>query len=208
MARAQLEAGVSKVVATPHVSRTFPNRSSEIRERLGELSDALDRESLALTVEMGAEVSASAAMQLDDQELASLRLGDSRWLLIEPPSSVDSVGILSMVGEIQMRGHRVLIAHPERVDAFRRDPGVLESIIRGGARTQVTASALNGRFGQSAKHFAEELLAADLVNVVSSDSHDTVGRPPGLLSELEKAGKEEMVQALCVDGPAAMLDDC
>ena len=207
MARAQVHAGVGRVVATPHVSRTFPNRSVEIRERHSELVEALETEGVDLTVEMGAEVAAVAAMQLGEQELKSLRLAGSRWLLLEPPSGVDAVGIQSMVGEIQMRGHRILLAHPERIEAFRREPAVLEAMVRGGVRTQVTASSINGRFGSSAQRFLGKLFSAGLVSVVSSDAHDPSHRPPGLANDLRLAGHADLIQELCVDNPTEILDD-
>ena len=66
MARAKVDAGVGRVVATPHVNRTYPNRSVEIKERHRELVDALAMEGVELKVEQGAEVAAVAAMQLDE----------------------------------------------------------------------------------------------------------------------------------------------
>lgn len=207
MARAQVDAGVGRVVATPHVNRTYPNRSVEIKERHRELVDALAMEGVELKVEQGAEVAAVAAMQLDEQELKSLRLGNSRWLLLEPPSEVDAVGIQSMVGEVQRRGHRILLAHPERIEAFRREPAVLEAMVRGGIRTQVTASAINGRFGPSTQRFLKKLFSAGLVSVVSSDAHDLIHRPPGLAGDLQLARHSDLIKELCMDRPTEILDD-
>lgn len=206
MAEAQIRGGVGRVVATPHVSHRYPNRSDEIDERRSELVDALAERGIPLRVDMGAEVAITAAMQMDETELNRLRLGGSSWLLLEPPSSVDAGGIQSMVGEIRGRGHQVLMAHPERMEAFQRSPEILEALVASGVRTQITASVLAGRFGSAARRFAKELLGRGLVSVVASDAHDAENRPPGLEKPIRSAGLRRQTKVLCEEGPAAILD--
>lgn len=205
MAEAQVRCGVERVVATPHVSHRFPNEFGDIEKRHRELVSALAERDIPLDVDLGAEISLTAAMQLGDEALAELRLGDGDWLLIEPPSTVDALGIQSMLWEILGRGHRVLLAHPERMEAFQRSPDAIESLVNGGVKTQVTAAALNGRFGSSAERCAQDLFARGLVDVVASDAHNARHRPPGLEGPLRFAGLGERVAAVCRDEPLALL---
>ncbi|MCB0862246.1 MAG: hypothetical protein KDB66_03415 [Solirubrobacterales bacterium] len=206
MAETQVRGGIGRVVATPHVSQRFPNQSYEIEERRSELTDALAKRGISLRVEMGAEVAMTAAMQMDKEELMRLRLGGGAWLLLEPPSSVDAGGIQSMVGEIRARGHQILLAHPERIEAFQRAPEILKVLVASGVKTQVTASALIGRFGSTTRRFAKQLFDLNLVSVVASDAHDARNRAPGLEKPMRSAGFKKVTTALCRDEPTAILD--
>jgi protein-tyrosine phosphatase len=84
------------------------------------------------------------------------------------------------VSEMQSRGYRVLLAHPERAPLFLDRPLRLRALVEAGALCSITASALSGRFGQGPRWFALELLRDGLVHSVDSDAHDLVGRVPGL----------------------------
>jgi protein-tyrosine phosphatase len=84
------------------------------------------------------------------------------------------------VAELQSRGYRILLAHPERAPAFMDRPPRLRALVEGGALCSITASALSGRFGQGPRWFALELLRDGLAHSVDSDAHHAVGRPPGL----------------------------
>ena len=56
-------------------------------------------------------------------------------------------GSSTLISELEEAGHGVVLAHPERSPAFQRDPQMLESLVRGGVLTSITAGSLVGRFG-------------------------------------------------------------
>ena len=121
------------------------------------------------------------ALELPDEVLRRLTLGDSNTVLLESPLS-PSVGSVfeRAFDSLQERGYRILLAHPERAPLFIGNPKRLHALVDKGALCSVTAQALSGRFGQGPKWFAYELLRDGLVHSVDSDAHDTVNRPPGL----------------------------
>jgi protein-tyrosine phosphatase len=104
-----------------------------------------------------------------------------------------------------VRGHQVLLGHPERCPAFQRAPRVVGRLVRDGALVQVTAGAFAGRFGRSAQRLATRLAADGLVHVVASDAHDLVARPPGMRADLENAGLGAHAARWTEDVPAAVL---
>jgi protein-tyrosine phosphatase len=114
-------------------------------------------------------------------------------------------GLDSILLDLQRRGHRVLLAHPERCHAFHRDPRMLESLVRSGVLTSITAGSLVGRFGGEVRRFALELAHKDMIHNVASDAHDHVRRPPGAAAELEQAGLGSLVDWLTDQVPAAIL---
>lgn len=205
LARAAAIQGVRTLVATPHVSRRFPNRPDKILELVEQLNARLASEELALDVRPGAEIALAQLSAIEPAELPRLCLGGGPWLLLESPFSAEAHNIEPAVEGLQTRGFRILLAHPERSPAFRHDPATLESLVRKGVLTSITAGSLVGRFGGHVRDFALQLVRADMVHSVASDAHDRSERPPGMASELRQAGLGRLADWLTCEVPAAIL---
>jgi protein-tyrosine phosphatase len=207
MARAAAADGTRVIVATPHVSWTFPhNTATVIATAVDRVRAALAEAAIELDVRMGAELEVTRATELDDAELRALRLGGGPWLLVECPFAAhSSSAVAAAMRSLTARGHRVVLAHPERSRAFQTDPDALERLVADGMITCITAAALSGRFGRTSRRFATELLHAGLAHVVASDAHDARRRSPRLLSELQAAGLETHAATLAGAAPAAVL---
>lgn len=206
LARAYVELETTRVVATPHVNARWRQEGDAVLEAYRYLCSGMADEGIDLKLELGGEVSMATALDLDADDLYRFRLGGGDWLLIEPPSRAPSFGIRSMLFGLQSRGHKLLLAHPERCQTFQDDLEYLEDLVDGGIRTQVTASALSGRFGTTAEQAAKEMFRRKLVHTVASDAHDAFNRPPGLVDDLKIAGLGDLVQWLCFDMPNWILD--
>jgi protein-tyrosine phosphatase len=205
LARAAAVAGTRVLVATPHVSWHYQNEAATIARLTGEVNERLSVEGIALEVLAGAEIAMTRMEEIEPSELERLSLGGSPWVLLEPPFTPVATGLDGMVLALQGEGHRVVIAHPERCPAFHRDPAMLESLVRAGALTSITAGSLVGRFGGEVRRFARRLVSDGLVHNVASDAHDTERRPPGIAAELAEAGLGELTDWLTSEVPAAVL---
>lgn len=204
LAKAHLNAGVKTVAATPHVSSDTPTKVAAIELRLADVHAALAAAKLPLEVVRGAEIDVHQAVHLSDEQLRALALGGGPWLLLEAPLR-RGVALAPVARALLDRGHRVLIAHPERSPLLQRDHQALRALVRAGAATQLTASAFTGRFGRTVKECAEQLLEAGLVHSVASDAHDALRRPPGLAEPLADAGLDGLTAQLAQEAPAAIL---
>jgi protein-tyrosine phosphatase len=205
IARQALRAGTRTLLATPHVSSRYPNDRATITAALARLHDALGAEGVELDVPPGAEIAVTYLSEMDREELASLTLGGGGWLLIEPPFSPVVSGLETSIRALLRDGYGVLLAHPERCPALQRDPATVERLVAEGVLTSVTAGALEGRFGNTARRFARELLEAGLAHNVASDAHDQSARPPSLGPQIQKAGFGELAEWLTEEVPAAIL---
>lgn len=205
LVRSAAVAGVGRMVATPHVSHRYPNDARTIEVRVAELNRRLAAEDVSVDVCAGAEIAASMVAEIEPEQLSALHLGIGEWLLLEPPFAPTAPLLGGLVHDLQLQGHRVVLAHPERCHAFHRDPGLLESLVRAGALTSVTAGSLVGRFGGDARSFALDLAGARMLHNVASDAHDLVRRPPGIAAELAQAGLGGLAEWLTQDVPAAIL---
>ncbi len=135
-----------------------------------------------------------------------MSLGGGPWLLVEPPFTPVVTGLDALVLDLQRQGHRIVLAHPERCPAFQRDRRMLESLVRSGVITSITAGSLVGSFGGHVRSFALQLVNDEMVHNVASDTHDPLRRPPSIGGELEEAGLGELAEWLTVQVPAAVLD--
>jgi len=90
------------------------------------------------------------------------------------PQTLD--GSLALAHVAAARGTRKGTAScspiPSDARPSQRDPELLESLVRGGVLTSITAGSLVGRFGGSVQRFARDLIEAEMVHNVASDSHD------------------------------------
>ncbi|WP_051324152.1 tyrosine-protein phosphatase [Candidatus Solirubrobacter pratensis] len=211
--RAAAAGGTRTVVATPHVSPRYRTSPETIDAGVAGMRAALAAERVELELLGGAEVAMELALELPDAVLRQLTLGDSSCLLLESPLA-PAVGPVfeRCVAELQQRGYRILLAHPERAPAFLSRPQRLQALVEGGALCSITASSLDGRFGAAARWYALELLRDGLVHSVDSDAHDAIGRPPGLTAGLTAAAEtlpplRERAAWLTTGAPAALLAD-
>jgi len=207
LVRAAAADGTRTIAATPHVDNTHrPVDSAYIAAAVPELQARLDRAGVAVKIETGAEVAFTRAVELDDDELSALSLGGRGWLLLECPLNVTSTpGFTSGARLLARRGHRILLAHPERCPLFLRAPEELDDLVADGMLAQVTARALDGRFGRTVRDLALHLVARGTAHVVASDGHDE-NRPARIASHLARAPvPPALADWLTQDVPAALL---
>ncbi len=207
LARAAAAAGIQTVVATPHVSWRYPNDADTIARLVGEVNARLREEDVAVDVRPGGELAMTRLIDIEPAELGRFGLGGSSWLLVEPPFTEVATGLDNIVRDVLRRGHRVLLAHPERCQALRRDPQMLYSLIGDGVLTSITAGSLVGHFGGEVRRFSLKLAKDGMIHNVASDAHDHSQRPPGIRAELDRAGLGPLADWLTVEVPGAILAD-
>jgi len=189
MARQAANDGIERVCATPHIRHDHDVRIEQIAGRVEDLNRALRDEGLAVKVLQGGEVAETAVEALGEEELGRVALGAGRWILLEPVPGPLSDTLIARVGHLAERGHRALIAHPERhlsADMYER----IAALIAEGALVQATADFfLRERFADGMRMLAEQ----GLVHVLSSDAHSSHGGRPlhmaeafGVLAEIEE----------------------
>jgi protein-tyrosine phosphatase len=188
LARAAAAAGTRTLVATAHVSWEYPNRADTIARAVHELNSRLSEAGVALEIRAGAEIAMTRLPETAPDELSRLTLGGGRWLLVEPPFTQVATGLDILIADLQDRGYRVVLAHPERCPAFHDNRSMLEALVHSGVLASVTAGSLDGRFGSAIRRFSLDLMRDGLVQNVASDAHDHSRRPPTIAAELDRAG--------------------
>jgi protein-tyrosine phosphatase len=183
MARQAAADGIEAICATPHIRHDHDVRIHEIAGRVEALNSRLRSEGIPVTVLPGGEVAETVVEDLSDEELARVALGGGRWVLLEPAPGALGKSLVRRVEQLAARGHRALIAHPERhlsADMFER----LAQLVAAGALVQATADFFL-REQTAAGMLA--LAEARLIHVLSSDAHSSHGgRPVHIAAALRK----------------------
>jgi protein-tyrosine phosphatase len=206
LARAASEQGTTVLVATPHVTYDHVlNTSERILAAVEEVNRALRKQRIDIMVLPGAEVALERAGELEDDELAALRLGGGPWLLVECPMFAGGMGVDGQLQALASRGNKIVLAHPERCPVFQNDLNLLERLVAAGMLGQVTASALTGQFGRTVERIARDMVERDLIQVAASDAHNAERRPPVIRDHLEDAGLDAMSGWMGLDVPEAVL---
>jgi len=159
MARAAVAAGTTAMVCTPHMHPRFPTRPATVLAGVAALAERLREEDVPLQVYAGGEIALGHLLKMSDADLAMACLGSGSWLLLEMPFRGWPLGLAETVRDLEIRGYRVVLAHPERAESIQRTPDRLRDIVGRGALVQITAESLTGDNGTAARRTAQVLLA-------------------------------------------------
>jgi protein-tyrosine phosphatase len=160
-----------------------------------------------LEVLAGAEVDLLTAADSPDEELRLASYGQrGAYLLVETPYTPLSRHFEELLFEVALRGFALVLAHPERNEAFQADLGRAARLAEGGTVLQVTASSLlersaSGRAGRA-------LVEAGHAHLIASDTHGVERYGRVSLSAGERAAHElapERASWMVRGGPAAVL---
>jgi protein-tyrosine phosphatase len=211
LARLAAADGTRTMVATPHVREDYPFAIEEIAKRTQQVNERLQAEDVALAVKPGAEVAISRLSQLDDDTLKSVCLGDdTNAMLVESPYQQATDTLEDTLFNLQLRGFKPVLAHPERSPSFMSSPERLEKLVERGMLCSVTSASMSGRFGRTVQRFTRILFERGLVHDVASDAHDIMRRAPGLtagfrLLDRDVPGLLGQMAYFTEEAPAAIL---
>jgi protein-tyrosine phosphatase len=190
MGRQAASEGIEAICATPHIRHDHDVRIEQLAGRVEAVNERLREEGVLVTVLQGGEVAETAVEGLSEEELGRVTLGSGNWVLLEPAPGGLSDGLMRRVDHLAERGHRALIAHPERhlsADMYER----IAALVDAGALVQATADfLLRERTAGGMVSLAE----AGLIHVLSSDAHSSRGgRPVRMRAAFERLAEIESV---------------
>ncbi len=202
--------GVRTITATPHVREDHPKvRPHELARRCEELQLRLDASEIPIEVVPAGEVDLLWAQEAADEDLRLVSYAQKGLdLLVETPYGPLPATFEQLLFELQTKGYRLLLAHPERNPTFRSDPARLAALVDRGILLQVTAGALvDGGRSSSSRRLAQHMLESGLAHVIASDSHGSGIRRGALSHAVAAAAKRvgERAEWMVTAAPAAIL---
>lgn len=176
--------GISHMVATPHINPgIFDNTSEIIHQGLHQLKQHAAAAGIAIKLAAAAEVRLCAELPAWIERGTLPFLGEYQGynvLLLELPHSHIPLGAEQLVKWLMQRDVLPMIAHPERNREIQKDIKKLLPFRRANCLMQLTASSIIGDMGDASLATALELLDTDAVDIVATDAHNLLRRPPKL----------------------------
>jgi len=184
LARCLINEGVITVAATPHSYSLQSNQKynlTHIKRLVGEIHAALQEQALSLTVVAGMEI------LLGDNLVHRLNNGQlhcyegTRTLLLETSAYISPDELINAIDELSNNDYRVVLAHPEKIEAVHDDPNILFPLVESGVVMQITAANLVGLNGPRRQHLCEDLIFHGMGHLIASDAHAATGpRSPAM----------------------------
>jgi len=203
--------GITHSVITPHIHlNRYNNDTTSIRVAYRVVKQALELRRIPFTIAFAAEVRIDPAVltMIDENRIPFLGLFNGyKILLLEFPHSGILPGTIKFIEHLLSRNIRPLIAHPERNKAVLDKLDRIAPIRMAGAMLQVTGRSITGGFGRLAKHRAIEMLENNWVDVVATDAHNLMHRPPVLRDAytfVKAQYGEQRAEALFCETPSAI----
>ncbi|MEQ1694728.1 MAG: CpsB/CapC family capsule biosynthesis tyrosine phosphatase [Hyphomicrobiaceae bacterium] len=211
MARMFVADGVTHLACTPHIlPGLYLNTGPQIRAAVHNLQAELDQAGIPLRLITGADVHMVPDLVAGLRSGRLLSLGDTRYVLVEPPHHVPPQKFEEFFFNILVSGYVPILTHPERLTWVGSHYAAIERMARSGVWMQITAGSLTGSFGRNAQKLAERMLKDGCVHIIATDAHDTVRRPPALSLGRDLAAKfvgAAEAEHLVVTRPRGILEN-
>ena len=209
MARAYVEQGVRCVACTPHIlPGLYHNTGPQIREAVAGLRQRLDEAGIPLKLVSGADNHIVPDFVAGLKEGRLLTLGDTSYVLVEPPHHVAPARLEDLFFNILLGGYIPILTHPERLTWIESKYDLMVRFAENGVLMQITAGSITGRFGRRPRHWGQRMLAEGLVHILATNSHNMTSRPPDLAKgfrEAERLVGAEEARHLVVTRPLGIL---
>ncbi|MFW5707152.1 MAG: tyrosine-protein phosphatase [Bacteroidota bacterium] len=164
--------GYKKIITTPHISSDiFKNTVDNIQAGLASVKERLAQEQIDIQLE------ATAEYLLDDGFTNLLKKNEiqtfgNKHVLVELPYFHLPPNLYDITFELQTKGYRIILAHPERYLYWYNDMNKYEQLKDRGILFQLNIISLTGHYSPEVKKMAEKLIDANMIDFLGSDLHN------------------------------------
>ncbi len=168
-----VELGYKKLILTPHImGGFFPNTPEIIATKLDELRDIIRELGIEIQLEAAAEYYLDEHfMKLLAKSEPLLSFGKERYLLFETSYMNPSPYLNEAIFELQAKGYKPVMAHPERYVYLFEDSSLLYELAEKGVHLQVNINSLIGYYSKPSQQLAQRLIEDKIVSFLGSDCH-------------------------------------
>lgn len=164
--------GIKHFITTPHVlGDVYPNSSETIKEKLEEVrKELLNRNISDVTIDAAAEymLDEQFSKRLENNDILTLR---DNYILIEMSYFNPPMNLYDILFEIQLKGYKPILAHPERYNFYHNDFKNYNKLKRAGCLFQLNLLSLTKQYGKQVQKIAHKLINDNLYEFVGTDTH-------------------------------------
>lgn len=164
--------GIKNFITTPHVlGDVYPNSSKTIKEKLEEVKRELKIQGLN-----DIHISAAAEYMMDEQFSKLLEVNDiltlkGDYILVEMSYFSAPMNLYDILFEIQLKGYKPILAHPERYNFFHNDFDSYYKLKKAGCLFQLNFLSLTEQYGKNVQANSKKLLKLGMYDLVGTDTH-------------------------------------
>lgn len=163
--------GYTRFVTTPHIYRDlYFNSPDTILPKLDAVRAALKENQIDVQIDAAAEYFLDDHFEALIEQEKLLTIGD-RYVLFELSFDSEPPMLNRAIFNMQLRGYKPILAHPERYDYFHRDFDRYRSLAERGVHLQVNINCLTGHYGPQVKRISEKMIDEKLVSFLGTDCH-------------------------------------
>lgn len=164
--------GYQKLIITPHImGHRYKNNANNIKEAFDRLQLEVNQRAIDIKLEVAAEyyLDEDFMTLLNNKDL--LIFGDN-YLLFETSYTVQPINLFEAINQINFKGYKAVLAHPERYIYMQRDIKIYEMLKKSTkVLFQVNLNSLEGYYGKEAQKIAQHLIRNGWVDFLGSDTH-------------------------------------
>ena len=164
--------GIKNFITTPHVlGEVYPNSSTTIKKKLVEVQNELKRQNIN-----DVTISAAAEYMMDEQFVMLLEKDDiltlkDNYILVEMSYFSAPFNLYEVLFEIQLKGYKPILAHPERYNFYHNDFENYYKLKKAGCLFQLNLLSLTPQYGKNVQKISSKLLTEGLYDFVGTDTH-------------------------------------
>ncbi len=164
--------GIKNFVTTPHVlGDVYPNSSALILEK----TEIVKKELLARGFN-DISFRSAAEYMMDEQFIERLKKKDiltlkDNFILVEMSYFNAPYNLFDILFEIQLKGYKPVLAHPERYNFYHNDFQKYYQLKKSGCVFQLNLLSLTEQYGKGVQKITQKLLKENLYDYVGTDTH-------------------------------------
>lgn len=164
--------GIKNFITTPHVlGDVYPNSSETIKEKLLEVQNELKAQNLN-----DIKIHAAAEYMMDEQFSVLLENDDiltlkDNYILVEMSYFNAPFNLFEIIFEIQLKGYKPILAHPERYNFYHNDFENYYKLKKAGCLFQLNLLSLTQQYGKNTQKVSSKLLEENIYDFVGTDTH-------------------------------------
>ena len=172
---------VSEIISTAHITPGQVHFPMDMyRAHFAEAQEMIRQENLHLTIYPGNEILYTDMTPRYLREGKALTLADSEYALIEFMPGEKYERLCEAAQKVRNAGYDVIFAHIERYACLSDVRRVIDLKDRYGVLMQVNCSLFAHKQSFLRKRWIKALMKDELVDMVSTDTHDMPGREPAM----------------------------
>ena len=202
------DAGVDKVVFTPHYIRnSYHNTKDIIEKKFAEIVEAVREQNIDIKLYHAAEVYLEKDIMQDIQR-ENFTINNTKYVLVETSLTEFPPDLYEILYQLVVKGYKPILAHPERYSNVANNFRLAEDLMNRNIYLQINGGSILGNYGKHVQKAALNLLEYGYAHFLASDNH--CKNPdyilPKAAEEVARRFDDYLAELLTEINPQKMLD--